>query len=100
MRYSGALHPGDRVLVRGLRGKQKLADRLERIPYIVISQPNADIPLYEVKHDRAKVKNTRMLHRNLLLPFLGLPIQKQDVRGHETLQPVPMDGSSDGSGRN
>ena len=86
MRYSGALPPGDRVLIRGLRGKQELADRLERIPYIVISQPNADIPLCEVKQDRAKGKNTRMLHINLLIPFLGLPIRKQDVRGHETLQ--------------
>ena len=86
VRYSGALHPGDRVIIRNvsLRGKQKLADRWERIRYIIISQPNTDKPVYEIKQDRNKVKKTRMLHRNLLLPFLGVPIQKQDVRGHKT----------------
>ena len=38
VRNSGALHTGDHVLVRnvGLRGRQKLADRWEKIPYIII----------------------------------------------------------------
>ena len=39
IRSTGALQPGDRVLVKnvGLRGKQKLADCWERHPYIILS---------------------------------------------------------------
>ena len=75
VRSSGSLHPGDRVLVRnvGLRGKQKLADKWEQHPYIVVSQPNAEIPVYEVKPEGSKVRRIRTLHRNLLLPFTAIP---------------------------
>ena len=40
------LQESGRVLVKyvGLRGKRKIADRLEITPYIVKSQPNPDIP--------------------------------------------------------
>nr|KAG5691982.1 hypothetical protein BaRGS_011373 [Batillaria attramentaria] len=43
-----ALQPGDRVLVRILafEGKHKLSDKWEGDPYLVESQPNADIPVY------------------------------------------------------
>ena len=59
----------------GLRGKRKLADRWERTPYIIKSQPNPDIPVYEVQSENPRSRKTRMLHRNLLLPFysVGLP---------------------------
>lgn len=62
---------GDLVLVRNvsLRGKNKLADKWEETPYIVVSQPNPDIPVYEVKKDAPHTKATRTLHRNLLLPL-------------------------------
>lgn len=75
VRSSGALYPGDRVLVKnvGLRGKQKLADRWERQPYIILSQPNPDIPVYTVKSENSRSRKIRTLHRNLLLPFMGLP---------------------------
>ena len=44
------LDVGDRVLVRlvGLKGKQKLADKWERTPYMVVSIPNDNIPVYRV----------------------------------------------------
>ena len=47
---SSVLRPGDRVLVRnaGVRGKCKLADRWEKDPYLVIDQPNDDVPVYMV----------------------------------------------------
>ena len=71
------LHEGDRVLVKnvGLRGKRKLADWWERTPYVIKSQPNPNIPVYEVKSGNSRARKTRVLHRNLLLPFscLGLP---------------------------
>ncbi|MCG8034843.1 MAG: DDE-type integrase/transposase/recombinase, partial [Candidatus Thiodiazotropha taylori] len=81
VRSSGALHPGDRVLVKnvGLRGKQKLADRWERQPYIILSQPNLDIPVYTLKLDNSRSKKIRTLHRNLLLPFMGLPLKHQQA---------------------
>ena len=75
VRSSGILHPGDLVLVRnvGLRGKQKLADRWEQQSYTVVRQPNPDIPVFEVKSTQSKTRKIRRLHRNLLLPFMGLP---------------------------
>lgn len=68
------LRPGDRVLSRnvGIRGKHKLADRWEEEPYIVVRQPDPDIPVYEVRkeHSMGRVKT---VHRNHLLPFMSLP---------------------------
>jgi hypothetical protein len=71
---SSCLTPGDLVLIRNvsLRGKQKLADRWEHHPYVVIRQPNADIPVYEVKREGDRYKKTKILHRNLLLPFISI----------------------------
>ena len=54
------LQEGDRVLVKnsGLRGKRKIADRWEKTPYIVKSQPNPDIPVYEVQCDIPRARKT------------------------------------------
>ena len=41
--------------------------------YIVISQPNDDIPVYEGRRDKSRAKKTRLLNDTLLLPFVGLP---------------------------
>ena len=70
---SSVLVPGDRVLVRNvsIRGKQKLADRWEQVPYIVIRQPDEDNPVFEVKREGARYKKSRTLHRNMLLPFMS-----------------------------
>ena len=45
------MQPGDRVLARnvGVRGKRKIADRREKDVYLVVDQPNKDIPVYIVK---------------------------------------------------
>jgi hypothetical protein len=40
--------------------KQKLADKWEHDPYIVISQPNHDIPVYQVKREGARYKKTSL----------------------------------------
>ena len=76
-RIQGAfLEIGDRVLVRnvGLKGTNKIADKWSEQVYFVVSQPNPDIPVYEVKPEigRSRVK---VLHRNLLLPIPCLPVQ-------------------------
>ena len=68
------LEAGDRVLVKkvGIKGKHKLADIWESTPYVVISQPMPDIPLYMVKKENSTNK-PKPLHRNMLLPFTALP---------------------------
>ena len=68
------LEVGDRVLVKkvGIKGKHKLADIWESTPYVVISQPMPDIPLYMVKKENSTNK-PKPLHRNMLLPFNALP---------------------------
>ena len=70
---SSVLAPGDQVLVCNIsiRGKQKLADRWENVPHIVIRQLNPDIPVYEVMREGARYKNSLTVHRNLLLPFMS-----------------------------
>ena len=62
---------GDLVLVRNVtvRGKQKIADRWESDPYVVLRQPNPDLPVFEVKKDSSRSTRIRTLHRNLLLPI-------------------------------
>ena len=57
---------GDKVLVR-LKGKNKLADNWEQDIYVVIDQPNIDIPVYTVQKESTKGPKTT-LHRNMLLP--------------------------------
>ena len=68
------VHVGDRVLIRnvGLKGKNKLADKWARDTYIVINQPNSDIPVFQVKKEYGKEKN-KTLHRNMLLPISYIP---------------------------
>ena len=91
-RIRGAfLESGDRVLVYivGLKGTNKIADKWSEQVYFVVSQPNSDIPAYEMKPDigRSRVK---VLHRNLLLPIPCLPVKtpKADTANVETTPAV------------
>ena len=71
--WEATLDVGDRVLVRqvGLKGKHKLADRWEKIPYVVVAVPNAGIPVYKVKKESGD-SIVKTLHRNMLLPFSAI----------------------------
>ena len=63
------LEPDDVVLVRKMTntGKHKIQNRWEGDEYVVVSQPNSDIPMYIVQPiSRGKQKT---LHGNLLLPL-------------------------------
>lgn len=73
------LRPGDLVLTRNvtIRGKQKIADKWEQDPYIVLTQPFPDQPVYDVKKNIPNSRRVRRLHRNLLLP-LGLTSEGPD----------------------
>ena len=61
----------------GVRDERKIVDRWEKDVYLVADQRNKDIPVYIVKCKQGIVKR-RMLHRNLLLPFIALPASKSD----------------------
>ena len=88
------LQPGDRVLVRnvGLKGKQKLADIWEKNTYIVKRQIAPDIPVYEVRQE-GSTKRSRTLHRNILLPFDGLPVSEEPTM-HIRDKPRPVQPKS------
>jgi transposase InsO family protein len=76
VRYS-QLCEGDRVLVRrtAFKGKHKLANKWETDPYIVITQPNKDVPVFVLRKENGKIERT--LHRNLLLPIGSLPFEER-----------------------
>ena len=82
---NAVLVPGDRVLVRRLafEGKHKIADRWEEDSYVVISQPNTDIPVFVVENDNSK---KRTLHRNHLLPIGSV---SSDTDENPKLPPKP-----------
>lgn len=74
----GTIAVHDRVLVRVLahEGKHKLADRWESQPYLVLAQPNPDIPVFIVQQEDGRGPR-RTLHRNHLLPVSTLPFPEQ-----------------------
>ena len=65
---------GDRVLIRkvGLKGRNKLADKRDKDPYVIVSQPDPNIPVFQVKKKESD-NTTKVLHRNVLLPFSVIP---------------------------
>ena len=69
-----SLLPGDRVLVMDKStGGQKLADKWESTPYIVLSK-HPELPVYVVQ--RPDTKRERTVHRNLLTPCMFLPLEE------------------------
>ena len=84
------MKPGDTVLVRKLafNGKHKIADRFEEGAYIVLNQPNPEIPVYEVQREDG-IGRRRTLHRNHLLPIGSLPIANLDEERHKPAQQQP-----------
>ena len=58
---------GDRVLVKVLahEGKHKLADKWTADIYVVVSQPNIDIPVYRVKREDGLGQEKTLHHNNL-----------------------------------
>lgn len=60
---------GERVLVRntGPKGQGKLANYWDGAPYVVVGQPNLDLPVYVLKPESG-LGRERVLHRRLLRP--------------------------------
>lgn len=92
---ASCLEIGDRVLVKrvAFKGKHKLADKWETEIYVVVAQPNSEIPVYTVKKESQK-GTCRTLHRNLLFPVGFLPVEVKDkdrqkvVKGNKMATPT------------
>ena len=92
---AATLRVGDRVLVRivAYDGKHKIADKWEDNPYLIISQPNEDIPVFTVRREDGEGR-CKVLHRNLLLP-IGTKFPVTD-----TSPPVPKPRARKGNRKN
>ncbi|KAL6461004.1 hypothetical protein MHYP_G00309700 [Metynnis hypsauchen] len=74
------LQEGDRVLVRNMTprgGTGKLRNHWEERIHKVVRQVTKDVPVYEVVPEQGKGRESRILHRNLLLPCDYLPLEIQ-----------------------
>ena len=65
-------------------GKHKIQNRWEDDEYVVVSQPNSDIPVHIVQ--LISVGKQKTLHRNLLLP-LGYKVD-QNVESNDEIEMV------------
>ena len=84
LRCRGAtLSVGDLVLVKqtAWKGRHKIQDRWEDREYQVVDQPTPGIPVYTVKSLAGG--QTKVLHRNLLLPLQGRLRQEGETVGEE-----------------
>ncbi|XP_071144366.1 uncharacterized protein [Mytilus edulis] len=79
MRYDlkvrqSVLEPGDRVLLKNVafRGKHKLENKWGKQPYVIVSKPDSDIPVYIIRQEHGRGRKT--VHRNMLLPITSIPI--------------------------
>ena len=80
----------------GVPRKQKLKDIWESQPYIIKRKIASDIPVYEVQMEGIHRK-TRILHRNMLLPFFGIPDPDEAELPVPKCQPAKQDKSPESS---
>ena len=88
---NATVEAGDRVLVKkvGIKGKHKLADIWEPYTYVVVKQPMQDIPVFSVQKEGSTAK-PKLLHRNMLLPFYGLPVpEESELEDEEEAAVIP-----------
>jgi len=100
------LEVGDAVHVQnvGLKGWNKLADRWERDPYVIVDIPDLEVSVFQIRLESGKGP-LRMVHRNFILPFISVPSNEEDptpitprVRRRHRTRAAVRDESSYGSG--
>ncbi len=66
---------GDRVLLKNvsIRGKKKIANKWQKDIFLVVDQPDPDVPVYQIQKESGQGE-VKTVHRNLLLP-LSLPLE-------------------------
>lgn len=74
------LSPGIRVLIRKKEDLEKLRPFWEKQVYVVTQKKYPDSPVYEIRPEDGKGR-TRTLHRNLLLPWDYLRVEKEHLSG-------------------
>ena len=86
------LEPGDLVLVRqkAFRGKHKIQDKWENLPYKVVEQVDSKLPVFKVESTGDLVR-TRVLHRNMLFPLLTHALDP--VQPEEKVVPAEVQSS-------
>ena len=87
------LYPGDRILVRqvAFQGKHKIADKWQDTVYVIVSQPNPDIPVYRVRPEMVSdSRSDKVLHRNMLLPIGSIPCNREKS-GKIEVPPIPAE---------
>ncbi|CAC5392000.1 unnamed protein product [Mytilus coruscus] len=68
------LESGNRVLLKNVafRGKNKLENKWGKQPYVIVSKPDSNIPVYIIRQEHGRGRKT--VHRNMLLPITSIPI--------------------------
>ncbi|XP_035664236.1 uncharacterized protein LOC118407810 [Branchiostoma floridae] len=92
-----SLSSGDRVLVRNMTdrgGPGKLRSHWEDKVHIIVKQKGKDIPVYEVRPE-CREGRSRVLHRNMLLPCDGLPLEVPVDKQSKEKTPQREDKRSD-----
>lgn len=95
------LLPWDKVLVRnvGLKGKHKISDRWNKKVFCCSISSRFRYSCFQVKKEYGR-SNIRTLHRNLLLPIMGVPLREShhsmtpaDAEGQETIDSIEQSTS-------
>ena len=73
----------DLVLVKrdAWKGRHKIQNKWEPSEYVVVEQPNLNVPVYKVRS--LEDSKERILHRNMLLP-LGIKFIPEDESDHDS----------------
>lgn len=89
---STPLLPGERALLRqrGTKSGGKLSDVWESVPYVIVKQPNPDLPVFVVKPETGQ-GSEKVLHQNLMCPcpvnYNPIGQQTPRITGWEERQP-------------